>query len=146
MAHQQQGRVLPLRNTGQGRSALTHLGDRARGATELTIVEGLNAVDHRHRRSQGFQLLQHQLQIGFGQQLQARATSFWRWELLLLLCQPPPAQLHLLSRFLGTHVEHRMARCHGLSALQQQGAFADAGVTAQEPGTRPPPSTRSSSP
>ena len=131
MAHEQKGGVLAFGNPGQGRSALPHLGHGARGATELGVVQGLDAVDDGHRWPQGLEFLQHQLQVGFGQQLEISPLSSGD------LCsgnfsQPAPAQLHLLGRFLRTHVEHRGAPSHGAAALQQQGGFADAGIPAQQ--------------
>jgi hypothetical protein len=106
-------------------------------------VQGLDAVDDRHRRPQGLQLLQHQFQVGFGQQLEvtgarrhrgltARARLQAHLNNLLHAGQAPPAQLHLLGRFLGAHVEHRCPAGHGAGALQQQSALADAGISAQE--------------
>ena len=50
-------------------------------------MQCLNAVDDRHSGAQGLQLLQHQFQIGFGQQLQLRRPPG----------KPLPAQLHLLG-------------------------------------------------
>ena len=142
MAHQQQGGVLALGDALQGGGAFADLGHRARRAAQLAIVEGLNAVDDRHGGPQGLQLLQHQLQVGFGQQLQAGCGRRRAPVLpvrraggpgpLPLLRQPPPAQLHLLGRLLGAHIEHRLTHRHGAGALEQEGGFADAGIAAQE--------------
>ena len=174
MAHQQQGGVLTLGDALQGGGALAHLSHRARCTAQLGVVEGLDAVDDRHGGSQGLELLQHQLQVGFGQQLQAgygrrrasvlpvrraggpgfipRGATPWpggrnrsgrdrrqsRGPLrgvgspLPLLRQPPPAQLHLLGRFLSAHIEHRLADRHGAGALEQEGGLSDAGIAAQQ--------------
>ena len=70
MADQHQGRVLALGDAGQGSGTLAHLGHRARRTGQLSVMQGLDAVDDRHRRPQRLQLLQHQLQIGLSEQLQ----------------------------------------------------------------------------
>ena len=122
MAHQQQGRVLALGDAGEGGGAFAHLGHRTRCTGQFAVVEGLDAVDDRHGRPQGFEFLQHQFQVGFGQQLQLAAVA----------TEAAPAQFHLLGRFLGAHIQNRVAGGHRLGALQQQGRLADAGIAAHQ--------------
>ncbi len=89
MAHQQQGDIQPFGQALQGSSALTHLGHRAGRTGQFSVMEGLDAVDDRHGRPQGFQLLQHLLQVRLSQQLRAITRTG--------ATQPAPAQLHLLG-------------------------------------------------
>ena len=84
---------------------------------------------------------EHQLQIGFREELETLRSAppdpcrLARRPSPLAaghLGQAPPAQLHLLGRFLGADVEHRAAARHRPGALQQQGGFADAGIAPQQ--------------
>ena len=86
VAHQQQRDVLAFRQPLQGSRTFTHLTDGPRRTGEVGVMQRLNAVDDRHSGAKGLQLLQHQFQIGFGQQLQLRCPPG----------KPLPAQLHLL--------------------------------------------------
>ena len=87
VAHQKQRDVLTFGQPLQGGRTFTHLTDRPRRTGEVGVMQRLNAVDDRHSGAQCLQLLQHQFQIGFGQQLQLRRPPG----------KPLPAQLHLLS-------------------------------------------------
>ena len=134
VAHQQQGGVLALGDASQGGGTFPHLGHRTRGAAQFSVMEGLNGVNDRHRWPQRLQLLQHQLQIGFGEQLKiSPCIGFASFGFASArLRQATPAQLHLLGRLLRTHVEHRRPSRHGAGALQQQGALTNARVAAHQ--------------
>ena len=102
-------------------------------------MEGLDGINDRHRWPQRLQLLQNQLQIGFGEQLKISPSfgfasfefaSFWLNR--RRLGQATPAQLHLLGRLLRTHVEHRRPTRHSAGALQQQGALTNSRVAAHQ--------------
>ena len=123
VTHQQQRCGLTLGQPLQSRRTFPHLTHRPGGTGEVRVMERLDAVDDRHGRPQGLQFLQDQLQIGFSQQLQVGGPC---------TRQPLPAQLHLLSRFLSTDVEHGAVAGHGRSALEQQGALADAWVASHQ--------------
>ena len=87
VTHQQQGNVQAFGQPLQRRRTFPHLTDRPRSTGEIGVMQRLNAVDDRHSGTQRLQLLQHQFQIGFSQQLKLRCPS----------SEPLPAQLHLLS-------------------------------------------------
>ncbi len=116
---------------------------------QFGVVQGLDAVDDRHRRPQGLQLLQHQLQVGFREQQKvgiARGLNpLASGSGSSSMRQPTPAQLHLLRRLLGAHVSTEARPSHGAGALEQQRALADAGIAAQQhergraPAHRPAP-------
>ena len=82
-------------------------------------MQRLDAVNDRDRRSKRFKLLQNQVEIRLGQQLQIGG----------LPRQSLPSQFHLLRRFLCTHVKNRAVGRHGRSALQKKGAFANTRIT-----------------
>ena len=90
VAHQQQRDIKLFGQPLQRCGALTHLSHRTRRTAQFGVMQGLDAVDHRHIRPQSLQLLQHLLQIGFSQQLGPIPTTTSGGQAL-------PAQLHLLG-------------------------------------------------
>ena len=120
----------------QGRCTFPHLGYRAWGTAEVGIVEGLDAVDHGHRRSEGLQLLENPIEIGFRQQLKAppgRGSPIGERVLQEGRAhQPAPAQAHLLGRLLRADVQHAAVAGHRLGHLEEQGGLADPRIPAQK--------------
>ena len=132
MPHQQHCRGLAFGQTLQSGGTLPHLTNGTGCTGEIGVMEGLDAVDDRHGGPQGLELLKHQVQIGFRQQLQIRCPSG----------EPLPTQLHLLGRFLCADVQHGGVSRHGRCALKQQRALPNARVTPhQHQGTRHQPAS-----
>ena len=90
VAHQKQSDIELFGQPLQRCRALTHLGHGTRRTAQVSVMQGLDAVDHRHIRPQGFELLEHVFQIGFSQQLGPIPITAGSG-------QPLPAQLHLLG-------------------------------------------------
>ena len=90
VAHQKQSDIKLFGQPLQRCRAFTHLSNRARRTAQISVMQGLDAVDHRHIRPQSFQLLEHVLQICFSQQLGPIPATTGGSQAL-------PAQLHLLG-------------------------------------------------
>jgi hypothetical protein len=102
--------------------ALAHLRHRAGGGRELLAVHGLNGVDHAHRGPLGVDGGQNLFHRNFGQHPHLAAIQ----------PQAARAQGHLCARFFARHIQRGHRQAQLVQRLQQQRAFANAGVAADQ--------------
>ena len=102
--------------------AFPDLADTAGGAGHFRPVHGLDTVDDRCVRLQLPDLFLDGVQGVFRQHIQIAFDA-----------QPGGAQLDLTRRFLAADIQRALsAFCQMIAYLQEQGAFANAGITADE--------------
>ena len=131
----------PLRHLHHRAGRLAHLPDRARRPGHALGVQGLDRVDHAGLRALGLERREHRLERGLGERRDGERA----------LAEPLGAQPHLRRRLLAGDVERR-SRAGGAEVAERhpgQGATCRSRASRRagpaSPGTRPPPSTRSSS-
>ena len=124
VTHDEGGRAGLLGVANDGSGALAHLADAARRAGAVLGHHGLNTVDDEHVRLHSLAFFQNALHIVFRQHIQ----------LVLRDADAAGAHLDLPRAFLTADVQHPAALAQTARHLQQQRAFADARVAAQQNG------------
>ena len=122
MADQEDRRAALLGEAHQQRRALAHLGYAAGGRGQLFGEDGLDRVDHHHLGFLQTRGGDDAFDAGFGHDL----------ELVFRQAQAARTHGHLLLGFLAGDIERGKARGDIAQGLQQDGRFADAGVTADQ--------------
>jgi hypothetical protein len=100
-----------LRDTGQLRSALAHLGNRPGSRLQLGRDHGLDRVDHHHRGAAALNLSTDALKFDLGQ----------HWQRQLAQPQTAGPQRNLPDRFLAAHIERARFPTYMGQGLKQQG-------------------------
>ena len=125
MPYQQHRHVQAFGRVDQGARHLAHLRGAAGDAIDLLGDDGLRRIDDGQRRALPLDQPQHGRQIGGGGQQQIRGHR-------VDACSP---HAHLRLGLLAGQIQHgaiRMPLGHGAGGLQQQGGFADAGLSCDE--------------
>ena len=114
--------AVDLGHLHQATGALAHLADRAGGRFEGGGVDGLDRVDHEEGRLEFSHPVEDRFQSGLGEEIKVFGLD----------SEALAAQFDLPGRFLGGDVEDWTALGETVDRLQQQGRFADPGITADE--------------
>ena len=133
--------VVTLGGEQKLRRGLAHLADAAGRRLELQREHRLNRVDDEQLRPDAADLFENALDAGLGEQIERRIAD----------AEPIAARLDLMLGFLARRVEHGAdgrarscaAACSSSVDLPMPGSPPS---STSEPGTMPPPSTRSNSP
>ena len=132
--------VVPLGGEEKLRRRLADLADAAGRRLELQREHGLHRVDDEQPRPHAADLFEDALDAGLGEQVERRVAD----------AESIAARLDLMLGFFAGGVQHGADVTREVGGgLQQQRRLADPGSppsSTSEPGTMPPPSTRSNSP